>query len=126
MNVSFEMIDRNQRLVERKCQSLGETDADQQRARQAWPLRNRKSIKGLVGLARIGQRLADDRHNGPQMLARSQFRHYSAIGRVGNDLREHDVRDNLLARSHDCGCGFVAGTLDAEDVDIGHRNYIIG
>jgi hypothetical protein len=30
----------------------------------------------------------------------------------------------LLARAHDGGGGFVAGTLDAEDVSVGHVSIL--
>ena len=64
--------------------------------------------------------LTHDRHDSAEMLAGSQFRDDSTIGLVGGDLRGDDVGDELLARAHDGGGGFVAGTLDAEDVGVGH------
>src|SRR5258708_31546524 len=54
------------------------------------------------------------------MFPRCQFRHDTAKGLMGRELRSDDIRDHLLARAHH-GCGsLVAGTLDAEDVGVRH------
>jgi len=68
----------------------------------------------------FGQRLAHDGHDGAKMLARGQFRHDSAIGLVGRELRSDDIGDHLLARAHHGRSGLIAGTLDAEDEGGGH------
>jgi len=39
---------------------------------------------------------------------------------VSGDLGGDDIGDELLTRAHDRGSGFVTGTLDAEDVGVGH------
>ena len=77
-------------------------------------------VDGLVGLAGIGQRLAHDRDDRAQMLARRQFRNDAAVRLVSRDLRDDDIRDQLLARTHHGGGSFVAGAFDAEDVGVGH------
>ena len=125
MNVAFEMIHRDQRLVERKGQRLGIADADQQRSGKSRPLGDGHRVDRLVSLSRIGQRLADDRHDRPQMLARRQLRHHSAVRLVRGDLREHYVGNDLLARAHHRRRSLVARALDAEDVGVGHKPYII-
>ena len=99
VDVAFEMIDRDQRLVEREGQSLGIADADQQCSREAGALRDRDGVDGIVGVPGFGQRLADHRHDGAQMLARSQFGHNASIGLMGRDLRGDDIRDRVARPS---------------------------
>ena len=42
------------------------------------------------------------------------------VGLVGRDLRGYDARDDLVPGAHHRRRGLVAGTLDAEDVGVGH------
>ena len=121
MDVAFEMVDRNQRLVERERQSLGIADADQQRSGEAGTLRDRDRIDRVVSLIGLSQRLPHDGNNRPQVLARCQLGHNAAVGLMRRDLRSHHVRDDLLARAHHGRRGFVAGTFDAEDVGVWHN-----
>ena len=120
VDVAFEVVDGDQRLVEGEGQRLGVADADQQSSGEAGTLGYGDGIDGVVGVLGFGQSLTHDGHDGAQMLARSQFRHDAAVGLVSRDLRGHDVGDELLARAHHGGCGLVAGTLDAEDVGVRH------
>ncbi len=66
MNVSLEMIHGDQWLVEREGQSLGEADADQQSARQSWPLRDGNGIDGPISLSGFSQSLTHHRNQGTQ------------------------------------------------------------
>src|ERR1700690_671798 len=86
VNVAFQVIHRDERLVEREGQSLGVADPDQQSSGEARPLSNRKSIDRVKGLTSVGQGFANPRHDSAQVLTRSQFRNYSAIGLMGGDL----------------------------------------
>ena len=74
MDVAFEMIDRNQRLVEGEGQSLGIADAHQQRSGKAGALRDGDRVDGVVSLVGLSQRLANDGNDRAQMLARCQVR----------------------------------------------------
>ena len=118
MNVTFEMVHRDQRLVESEGQRLGIADADQQRAGQSGPLGDGQRVDGLVSLSGIGQRLADDRHDRAQMLPRRQFGHDSAVRLVRGDLREHNVGNDLLTRAHYGRRGLVARAFNPEDVGV--------
>src|SRR5208282_4675805 len=69
VNVSLEMVHRQQRLIECECQCLGETDAHEESSRQARPLRHGNGIDRLITLTRFGQSLAHDGDDRPQMLA---------------------------------------------------------
>ncbi len=79
MNMPFQVIYCNQRLVEGKRQRLGVADTNQQSSGESRTLSDGEGINRVKGLAGIGEGFADHRHNGPQVLARSQFRHHSAI-----------------------------------------------
>ena len=70
MDVSFEVVDGNQRLVEREGQRLSVTDADEQGSGQAGALRDRDGVDRFVSVLGFGERLADDWDDGAQMLAR--------------------------------------------------------
>ena len=70
MNVAFQMVDRDQRLIERERQRFGEADADEERSCQTWTLRDGDGVDGIVGLVGFGQGLANNWDNGAQVLAR--------------------------------------------------------
>ena len=120
VNVAFEVVDGDQRLVEGEGESFGVADADQQGSGESGALRDGDGVDGVVRVPSLGQRLAHDGHDGAQMLPRGQFRHDTAVGLVGGDLRGDNIRDQLLARAHHGRRGLVAGTFDAEDVGVGH------
>src|SRR4051812_45012804 len=44
---------------------------------------------------------------------------------MSGDLRGDDVGNELLARADHGGRGFVAGTLEAEDVGVGHEPILL-
>ena len=96
MDVAFNMVDGNQRLVECERQRLGITDTHKQCAREPGPLRHRDSVDRVVAVLGLSQRLPHDRHDRAQMLAGRQFRHHAAIGLVSRELRRHNIRDELL------------------------------
>src|SRR3954468_452802 len=81
-------------------------------------------VHSLVRSARLLQRGSQNRNDIAQVLARGQFRHYSAVRLVRCELREHDVRDHLFARTNDGRTGFVAGTLNTQDVSISHISIV--
>src|SRR5579864_1653707 len=56
MNVSFEMVYRDQRLIQRKSQRLRISHAYQQRSRQAWSLGDCNGVNALVALPGLLQR----------------------------------------------------------------------
>ena len=125
MNVAFQMVDRNQRLIERKGQRLGVADPDQQRSGQSRALGDGDCVQRVVSLIAFSQRLPDNGNNRPQMLARRQLRNHSAIGLVGGNLRSHNVRNKLLSRTHHRRSGFIAGTFDAENVCVEHEAIVL-
>ena len=126
VNVSFEMVDGDERLVSGESEGLGVAQADQQSARESRALCDGDCVDGFVGLAGIFESLANHRHDGAEMLARSELGDNSSEGLMGGDLRVNDVGDEFFARAHDGGGGFVAGRLDAEDVGVWHGFIVRG
>ena len=63
VNVAFEVVHRDERLVESKRQRLGVADADKQRAGESGPLGDGNRVHRLIALSSVGQRLADDRYD---------------------------------------------------------------
>src|SRR5581483_9973678 len=120
VDVTFKVIDGDERLVESKGKSLGVADADQQRAGESGTLRDRESIDGLVGSRGVGESFAHNGNDGLKVFARSELGNDSAIRLVRGDLREDDVGDDLLAGADDGGGGFVAGAFNAENIGVRH------
>ena len=65
MNVSFQMVHGDQRLVERERQRFGVADADKQRAGKSGTLSHGERVDGLVTLTGLGESLAHHRDYGP-------------------------------------------------------------
>src|SRR5664279_4932970 len=59
------------------------------------------------------------------MFARGEFRNDAPIRHVGEDLREHHARQNLLAITDYRSRSFVAGTLNAQYERVGHDHFIL-
>ncbi len=110
------------------CQSVGQrlgvAESHQQRAGKTGAFGHSQSIDAVVGLVRVFQSFADDGHDRSQMFTRCQFRHHSAVGLMSRNLRIHDVGDDLFARANDSRRRLVAGALNAEDENIGHKNIV--
>ena len=121
MYVSLKMVDGDQRLRKRVRKRLGKADSDQQRAREARPLRDGESVDGVVGLSRVGQRLPHYGHDSAQMLARRELGNDAAIGGVRADLRRDYVRQNLFARAHHGRARLVARAFNPENDRVRHE-----
>ena len=93
--MSFQMIHRHQRLPQRLRQRFTIRNSNQQRAHQPRPLRhaNRIHVRKLYSRLRYG--LAHHRHDLPQMLARCQLRHHTAVFPVYINLRRHHAGQNF-------------------------------
>lgn len=91
MDVAFEMVDGNQRLVESEGQSLGIADAHQQRSGEAGALCNCDRVDGVQSLFGLSQRLADYRNDRLQVLTRRQLRNHASVRPMRGNLRRDDV-----------------------------------
>lgn len=116
VDVTFDMIDGDQRQVMHEADAFRIRDADQQGANKARPLRD--GDRGQVGEARAGSvhGLAHDGSDGAQMLARGQLRHDAAVSGVHVELGSDDVRKDAFAVLNDGGGRFVAGRFNGEDL----------
>src|SRR4029077_11594570 len=115
VHVTFKMIDRDQRLVERVRERLAVGDAPEQGAHKGRAVGDADGVKVGEGEARLRQGFADYRDDLAQMFARGEFGNYSAVFAVNVDLRGDNRRKNVAAVGDDGGSGFVAGRFDAED-----------
>lgn len=120
VDVAFEMVHGDQRLFERERERFGIADADQQGSRQSGALGDGDGIDRFVSVLCFGESLANHRYDRAEMLTGCQFRDNAAIGLMGGDLRRDNIGNQLLTRADYGRRGFVAGTLDPEDVGVGH------
>ena len=126
VDVAFEMVDGDERLVGSEGEGLGVAESDEQGTGEARALGYGDGVDGFVGLAGVFEGLAHHGNDGAQMFARSQLGDDASEGLVRGDLRIDDVGDQFFAGTNDGGSGFVAGRLDAEDVSVGHRFIVRG
>ncbi len=124
VNVAFEMIDADQRLVRRVSQRLGIAEADKQCTGQPRALGDGQRVDRFIALASVFQCFADHGSDGAQVFPRCQLGHDSAVGLVGCDLRVHHTRHHFLARADHCRCSLVAGAFDAEDENVAHGTIV--
>src|ERR1051325_9215091 len=97
VNVTFEVIHRNQRLIESERQTFRVADAYQQSSCETGTMRDRNSVDRVIAALSIVQSLPDHRHNSAQMLARGQFGHNASVGLMSCNLGGDNVGDQLLA-----------------------------
>ena len=124
MDVAFQMVDRDQRLLQGKGESFCVTDPHQQSSGETGTLSYGDRIDRIVGMAGFGERLANHWHNRPQMFARSQFGDDSSIRLMSRDLGCDHVGDQLLARAHHGGRGFITGAFNPRECKRQPRFYI--
>ena len=110
----------------REGQRLGIGDADKQRSCEAWAGSDGDGVEIGKRDARLGERRADHGHDGAQMFAAGELRYYSAIAKVGCNLRGDDRGQGSCATLNDSGCSLVAGRFDTEDEAAGHTSSLTG
>ena len=113
-DVALEVVDGRQRQPARGGDRLRGRDADEQRADEARPLRDRDEVD--VGERRAGaaQRVVDGGVGELEVVARGDLRHDAAVG-VVDALRGDDVRAHLAVARDDRRAGVVAAGLQRED-----------
>src|SRR5579863_1816219 len=114
-NVSFQMIDRNERPVQRMSERFSVSNPDQKRTNQARAAGYADGVQILEAQAGLLHRFADHRNNFPQVFPRCQLGYDSAILAVNIDLRSHDAREDVATVGNHRGGGFVARRLYAQD-----------
>src|SRR5262249_3760348 len=78
VNVTFQMVHGDERLVQRKGQRFGVADTNQQRSRQPPPLRHGNGVDRLITLVRFPERLSHHPDQRPQTMARRGSREASS------------------------------------------------
>ena len=118
----FEVVHRNGWFVDGQGQRLGE--------RRSRPAARRTSRAARVGdridvIERAfgpAQRLAQQRHDPPDMVAGSQFRDDAAVLGMHRDLGMESVRQKPGFAVVERNTGFVAGGFDTKDQHGAHFN----
>src|SRR6266849_5388012 len=114
IDMTFDVIDADQRFVQRERHRLRVGNAHQQRTNQARSDRDRDAVDLFFRQARARERLFDDRNDLVQMLARSKFGNHAAKALMSCNLRGNHGRDDLAAITHERSRGLIAGSFDSE------------
>jgi len=123
VDVTFEVVDGDERFLQREGERLGVGDADEQGAGESGAFGDGDGVEVGECEAGAGDGLAHDGDDVAQVLARGELRHDAAEDGVHLHLRGDDVGEDLRARAHD-GCGgLVAGAFDAEDYFLRFAGY---
>ena len=97
VDVAFEMVDGDERLVEAEGEGFGVGDANEQCASEAWACGDSDGIEVGEGdwmsrrSAGAGHCFADDRDNVAEMFAGGKFGNHAAVVCVEGHLRGDDV-----------------------------------
>ncbi len=93
VDVALEVVDGDERLAECVGESLGVTDADEQRAGEAGAFGDGDGVElrhGDTGFAEGG---IDDGDDGAEVFARGELGDDASVGGVDGDLRGDHVRE---------------------------------
>ena len=93
-----QVVDRNEREPARPGERLRRLHADEQRADQPRPARDRDAVDVVERRVGLVERLANDGRRELEVPARRDLGHDAAVARVQLGLRRHDVRANLARR----------------------------
>ncbi len=115
VNVPFKMIDGDQRQSIGKSQSLGISNANQQRPGQPGTVGNGDSIQIGQRDSGLGQRGPHHRNDSAKMLAAGQLRHHPAVTSVRGNLRRNHRAERARPPLDDRSRSLVAGGFNAED-----------
>ena len=110
--MAFQMVQSNDRNAKGETQARRYTRADQQGAGQSRTLGEGDPIDILEGPAGLREQLASQGQQAPDVIARSEFRHDSAILRVHGNLRKKGMTQQAAPGVVEGDAGFVAGCLD--------------
>ena len=99
--------------------------ADEQRADQSRPVRDRDPVQRVKRYPRLRQRPIHDRADHLDMAARGDLRHYAAVDLVQRDLRVYHVGQHDPAVFHDRRRSLVAARLNGEQTAASARNKCV-
>ncbi|ABA52958.1 hypothetical protein BURPS1710b_A0840 [Burkholderia pseudomallei 1710b] len=117
----FEVVDADGRLVPRERERVRDARADEQRAREAGPLRERDRVDVVAARAACGEHLFEQRQRAANVVARRELGNDTAVFAVHRDLRVKRVREQAALGVVEREAGFVAGAFDAENEHDGVR-----
>src|SRR5436190_3555541 len=115
IDMSLDVVDADERDVERPCKRLGITNAYKQRADQSGPLSNGERLDVLQLDGRFCERLLDNGLDLFEVFTRGKLGHHAAPRAMQIDLRGDNRRNDLASVTHDGGRGLVARAFDSQD-----------
>src|SRR5678815_4723628 len=108
--MTFEMIDRQERLAGNDGETLCSRCSDHQRGRQTRTARGGKCIDRLDGQVRTFERMLQHRLEHAQMISRSDLGYHATVRRVQRDLRSHFACEEHRSLN-DRDCRLVTGAV---------------
>src|SRR4029077_996451 len=91
VNVALEVVHGDERFAERQGQHFAVGDADEERADQAWALRDGDRVEVGERDLRLFECFAYYRHDLAEVLAGGEFWDHAAVLAVDADLRGDDI-----------------------------------
>ena len=109
-NMTFQMVDANQRHPQGKSKCLGSGYAHQKRPHQPGTIGHCHLVYSLKAQSRLLQCLLYDRHNVHNVLPGGDFRHHAAKFLMDGNLGGNHQRQDLPpAAQNSCRCFITAG-----------------
>jgi hypothetical protein len=115
VDVTLEVVDGDEGLVEGEGHGFGAADADEQGAGESGTFCNCDCVNLIERDAGFGERPANDGDDVADVFARGDLGDDSSIEGMLGDLGGDDVGEDFAAGADDGGCGFVAGGLDRQN-----------
>jgi small subunit ribosomal protein S21 len=113
--MTLEVMQSDDRNIEREGQASSDAGANQQRASKARALGIGDAIDVTQVATGLPQQLARKRQQTANVVARSKLRYYTAVLGVHGNLRKQRVAEQPGRRVVQGDPGFVAGSFDAEN-----------
>ena len=108
VNVAFEMIHGDKRLVECQGENLSVGHTNEECAGEAGALGDGDGVEVSESDFCLVECFADDWHDLAEVLAGGQFGNYAAVFAMDINLRGDDAREDAATTGDDCGGGLVA------------------
>ena len=122
VDVPFEVVHPDQRLVVDPGEGLREVDANEQRSGEPGPVRDGHRLDVVPRHAGAGPRLVQDRHDPAQVGSGRHLRDDAPGRSVERDLGGNDVGVDPPAALDDRDAGLVARQFEGEDERSAHRS----
>ena len=116
-DMSFDMVDGDERQARGIAQPLHAVDAGEQRAHQPRPVGHGQCVHVRKGHARFLKRPVDHPITGIHVRPAGDFRHHTAVERMGIDLGKDDAADDVPSVFHNGGGGLVAAGFHGQDTN---------